>query len=216
MKTALCYGDSNTYGYSPIDGKRFPEGVRWTSRLSELLGNKYRVIEEGCNGRTTNLNDPEEPWKNGVPYLKPCLNTHKPVDVVILMLGSNDLKKIYAASAEQIAEGAEQLVRIIKEFTQSKQGFIPKIILVSPTEIGEGIDNSPFSRSFDMDSVDRSRKLPDLYKKVAEKTGCLFFNAADYIKPSEEDCLHWTAQGHKTMAEKMYELIELYSEYWCV
>ena len=104
QKAVLCYGDSNTYGYNPSDGLRYPRDVRWTGRLQMLLGDGYRVIEEGCNGRTSVFEDPIEGWKCGLDYLKPCLNSHKPVDLVILMLGSNDLKDVFHASAE-VAEG---------------------------------------------------------------------------------------------------------------
>ena len=145
MKTILCYGDSNTYGYRPDNGMRYDEEIRWTGRLASILGREeYRVIEEGCNGRTTVFDDPEDPWKNGLPYLKPCLNTHKPIDIVILMLGSNDLKSCFKLSAEEIADGAGKLVETIQGFTADKQGFVPGIVLVSPPEIGEGITTSPF------------------------------------------------------------------------
>ena len=149
MKTVLCYGDSNTYGFDPRNGLRYPSDIRWTGRLQQLLGQDFIVIEEGCNGRTTAFDDPTEPWKNGLPYLKPCLNTHKPIDIVILMLGTNDLKNCFNVSVKEIAEGAGKLVDVIKEFTADKQGFIPKIILVSPPEIGEGIKSSPFSEKYD-------------------------------------------------------------------
>ncbi len=139
MKSILCYGDSNTYGYNPENGLRYPEDVRWTGRLQMLLGPEYKVIEEGCNSRTTTRDDPVDAWKNGLPYLRPCLNSHKPIDVVILMLGSNDLKKNFHLTAEEIAAGAGELVDVIREFTSEKQGFIPKIILISPPLIGEKI-----------------------------------------------------------------------------
>ena len=86
MTTILCYGDSNTYGYNPVNGLRYPKDVRWTGVLQKLLGEQYAVIEEGCNGRTTVFEDIAEPWKAGLGYLKPCLNTHKPIDFVIMML----------------------------------------------------------------------------------------------------------------------------------
>jgi len=89
MKTILCYGDSNTYGYNPVTGGRWPEDIRWTGRLQQLLGDEYKVIEEGCNGRTTMYKAPGEGWKSGLEYLKPCLNSHKPVDAVVMMLGTN-------------------------------------------------------------------------------------------------------------------------------
>ena len=139
MKTVLCFGDSNTYGYDPTTGLRYPESVRWTALLQGLLGTDYKVIEEGCNGRTTVFDDPIEGWKKGLDYLRPCLNTHKPVDIVIMMLGSNDLKEVFHATPEDIASGAETLVKEIIDFTEIKQGFVPEIILVSPPEIGEDI-----------------------------------------------------------------------------
>lgn len=208
MKTVLCYGDSNTYGYNPSNGLRYPQEVRWTGRLQNLLGNGYRIIEEGCNGRTTVFDDPQEGWKNGMGYLRPCLNSHKPVDIVILMLGSNDLKETFHASARQIADGAGALVEVIEDFTREKQGFEPQIILVSPPEIGEGIVFSPFRGSFSADAVSRSREFPRWYAKIAEKYQCIFFNAADYIQPSQTDSLHLAPEGHARLAEELSKAIK--------
>ena len=101
MKNVLCYGDSNTYGYIPETGLRYPKNVRWTGVLQNLLGKNFNVIEEGCNGRTTIFDDPIEGWKNGRDYLKPCLNSHKPIDIIIMMLGSNDLKDFFHAIIRQ-------------------------------------------------------------------------------------------------------------------
>ena len=208
MKTILCYGDSNTYGYNPANGFRYPEDVRWTGRLKALLGDGYRVIEEGCNGRTTIFDDPSEGWKNGLGYLRPCLNSHKPVDLVILMLGSNDLKETFHASAKQIADGAGILVDVIQAFTKEKQGFEPQIVLVSPPEIGEGIRSSSFFGSFSESAVSRSRELPYWYRKVAEEYRCLFLNAAEHIRPSKTDSLHLTAESHRKLAEEFYRVIQ--------
>lgn len=207
MINILCYGDSNTYGFNPSDGFRYPEGVRWTSRLQKLLGEDYRVVEEGCNGRTTVFDDPIEGWKNGKGYLRPCLNSHKPVDIVILMLGSNDLKETFHATPEQIAEGAGQLVQVIREFTAEKQGFIPKIILVSPPEIGEGIRSSAFYGSFLENAIDRSREFPGWYRRVAERYGCIFFDAAAHVRASEVDSLHLSPEAHRILSEKLCEEI---------
>lgn len=208
MKTVLCYGDSNTYGYNPSNGFRYPEDVRWTGRLQALLGDDYRIIEEGCNGRTTVFDDPIEGWKNGLDYLRPCLNSHKPVDIVILMLGSNDLKEVFHASAEQIADGAKRLVDVILTFTREKQGFEPQIILVSPPEIGEGIRTSTFYGSFLENAIGRSREFPGWYRRVAKKHGCTFFNAAEYIRASEEDSLHLTPEAHARLAEELCRVVK--------
>lgn len=208
MVTVLCYGDSNTFGYIPETGMRYPRDVRYPGRLQKLLGDDYAVIEEGCNGRTTIHDDPVDGWKNGLDYLKPCLNSHKPVDIVILMLGSNDLKETFHLTAQEIADGAATLVDVIKEFTQEKQGYIPKIILVSPPEIGVGIKNSPFYGAFCENAIPESRRFPEYYRAVAEKHECIFFNAADYIYPSEVDSLHLTPEGHSVLAEKLCEVIK--------
>lgn len=208
MKTVLCYGDSNTYGYNPRTGFRYPEDIRWTGRLSKILGSDYRVIEEGCNGRTTVFDDPVEGWKNGLDYLKPCLNSHKPVDIVVMMLGSNDLKETFHASSDQIAEGAGVLVSTIREFTELKQGFIPEIILVSPPEIGAGIRNSTFCRSFLENAVERSKELGAKYRAVAARYGCRFLNAAEHIQPSDADSLHLDPEAHEILAEKIAEIVK--------
>ena len=212
MKTILCYGDSNTYGYNPSNGLRYPRDVRWTGRLTQILGEEYVVIEEGCNGRTTVYDLPYEEWKKGITYLRPCLNSHKPIDIVVLMLGSNDLKEGFHAAPKEIADGAGQLVDVICEFTKQKQGFVPKIILVSPMEVGEGIDDSPFNYEFTHNAVAKSKEFHKFYKKVAEEKGCVFFNAAEYVRPSKEDSLHMTEEGHRIFAEKMAETILLFHD----
>ena len=153
MTTILCYGDSNTYGYNPVNGLRYPKDVRWTGVLQKLLGEQYAVIEEGCNGRTTVFEDIAEPWKAGLGYLKPCLNTHKPIDFVIMMLGSNDLKRMFHASAKEIADGAEQLVSIIKEFTKEKQDCI--------------FFNA--AKVIESSKVDSLHLMPEAHKKLAEE-----------------------------------------------
>ncbi|MBR5641360.1 MAG: SGNH/GDSL hydrolase family protein [Firmicutes bacterium] len=208
MKTILCYGDSNTYGYDPSNGFRYPKNVRWTGVLAELLGPEFTVIEEGCNGRTTVFDDPLEGWKNGLDYLKPCLNSHKPIDLVILMLGSNDLKDIFHASAAQIADGAGVLVKTIQEFTQLKQGYVPQIVLVSPPVIGPGIENSPFSYAFDESAIARSHQFAEEYRRVADKLGCQFFDAAPVAPASRLDSLHLMPEAHKSLGEALAETVK--------
>ena len=208
MITVVAYGDSNTYGYNPRTGLRYPEEIRWTGLLSSHLGNGYRVIEEGCNGRTTVHDDPIDGWKNGLGYLRPCLHSHKPVDIVVMMLGTNDLKSVFDLSAEQIAEGAGVLVDTIQKFTLEKYGYQPKIVLISPPEIGSGIRTSPFYGSFLEDAIDRSRQFPRYYKEVADRYGCVFFNAAEWIRPSEVDSLHLDPEAHRILAEKLSEVIK--------
>jgi len=207
MKSILCFGDSNTYGYRPGVGGRYDKNTRWTGRLSKLLGEEYHVIEEGSNGRTSAFADPYDPWNRGLDYLKPCLNTHKPVDCVILMLGSNDLKKQIGVSAKQIAEGVGTLVETIRQFAMEKQGYIPKIILVSPICVLEGIEQGPFGDEFEQDAVTRSREFSEYYRQVAAAYDCIFVDAAEIAEASELDCLHLSEEGHALLASEFAGVI---------
>jgi len=208
IATVLCYGDSNTFGYNPANGMRYPKGVRWTSILQDKLGDEYDVVEEGCNGRTTIFDDPVDGWKNGIDYLKPCLNSHKPVDIVILMLGSNDLKRTFNATAKDSANGIEKMLKTIIEFTELKQGFAPRIVLVAPPHIGEGIADSPFSSSFEIRAIDESRRFAGEYKKVADRCGCAFVDASEYTEPSAIDSLHLMPESHARLAGALAETVE--------
>lgn len=207
MKTVLCYGDSNTYGYNPENGMRFAEDVRWTGRLKSMLAGTCDVIEEGCNGRTTERDDPFEEWKNGYTFLKACLNSHKPIDLVLIMLGTNDLKTMFHASAEDIASGAEKLARETKSFLALKQGYEPEVLLISPILIGEGIASGPFAYSFDESAIPRSKEFAALYQAAAERVGCAFFDAATVADPSSIDFLHMDAENHAKLADGLHKEI---------
>ncbi len=118
MKTILCFGDSNTWGFDPASitapfPSRHPHDVRWTGVLAATLGAGYRVIEEGQNGRTTVHEDPHVIGRKGREYLTPCLESHKPIDLVILMLGTNDLKSTFNVPPGEIANGANALAKMI-------------------------------------------------------------------------------------------------------
>lgn len=207
MKTVLCYGDSITYGYIPGSGKRFPRQIRWPGRLSELLGDSYYVIEEGCNSRTTIYEDPLEEWRNGKKFLKTCLRSHMPLDIVILMLGTNDIKNIYHVPENRISVGVANLIDIIMQFHYEKQGTIPEILLIAPPEIGEEITNSEYGDSFDKKSVYHSRLFAHAYEEVAKEKGCHYLNAAEWVKPSPKDFLHLEAAEHVKLAEAVAEEI---------
>ena len=208
MKTILCYGDSNTHGFDPRDGKRYPADVRWPGVLRQLLGDEYTVIEEGCNGRTSILEDPVESWKNGLTSFRPCLVSHKPIDILIIMLGTNNLKRYFHASAAEIADSTSVLIDIARDFLTAQQGYAPEIILVSPPLVGPGIDNSPFSFAWGSDAIARSKDFAKEYKRVADSRSCLFFDSAPVATPSEEDSVHITPQAHKALAEGLYEVVK--------
>ena len=138
MKTILCYGDSNTWGYNPDGSGRYPKHIRWTTVLQKELGDSFDVISEGLNGRTTVWDDPVRALggehRNGKKYLLPCLNTHKPIDLVILFLGSNDLKPRYNVTSIEIAQGVEMLVNIIKKSDTGPNMTSPEILVIIPRQ----------------------------------------------------------------------------------
>ncbi|WP_412538281.1 GDSL-type esterase/lipase family protein [Longispora sp. K20-0274] len=135
--TVLCYGDSNTYGQrgEDVDRGRWPIDVRWTGLLQDLLGDGYSVIEEGLNGRTTDLDYPDRVGRNGRAYLVPCLQSHDPVDVVVLWLGANDLKPQFGRSVADIAVALGRLLDDIETMPSYREGPPPRIVLLGPTPI---------------------------------------------------------------------------------
>ena len=147
------------------------------------------------------FDDPNDDWKKGIDYIKGILCTHRPVDYLIIMLGTNDMKTVYNASPDAIANGLNEIVSKAESVMNIKQGFVPKILVVSPPEITTDILTGPFQGSFDQVSIDKSKRLAEYYKKVADKHGCMFLDAKQYIKPSVEDGLHLGPDGHKGLAE---------------
>lgn len=211
MKTILCFGDSNTYGYNPENSGRYEKNERWPGILAALLGDEYTLIEEGCNGRTTMFDDPFDEAVNGLNYLKPCLKSHKPLDAVIVMLGTNDLKRYFELDAKDIAAAAGRLVQIIKDYCFDIQGFSPEIVLVSPPTLGENIQASPFYPDFDERSFAESKRFSPEFEKEAKRQLCSFYDAKD-AEISALDQLHLTGKGHKTLAEGLCGAIRSLSE----
>lgn len=196
MKAVLCYGDSNTWGYIGSTGERFAPDVRWPGVLQAELGVEYRVIEEGLSGRTTVWNDPIEGDKNGEIYLRPCLGTHKPIDLVILMLGTNDLKRRFSLSAQDIAAGAEKLVRIIRSSEAGPDGGAPQVLLVCPANVRRHAD---FVEMFGEDAQERSSRMPAHYAAVAQRCGCGFFHASSVIEVCSADGIHLEPEAHRVL-----------------
>lgn len=196
-KRILCYGDSNTWGIIPGSEQRHPTNKRWTGILQNQLGNNFEIIEEGLPGRTTNVDDPDAEGKNGAAYLTSCIRSHYPVDLVILMLGTNDLKKRYQRTLEQIAEGITEVVEIIEnvEYNYNKK---PQIILLSPPIIDETTERVQDRYS---EAEEKSRQLAPEYQKVAEKYHCQFINTAKYIESSKIDGYHLDALAHQQLAD---------------
>ena len=204
--TVLCYGDSNTYGYDPYTGGRYPYDKRWTALLEEMLGSRYEVISEGLNGRTTAYDRPGAAWKNGAGSFISCLGTHKPVDFVIIMLGTNDCDAEMGLSAEDIASGMERLVNMVEEETPALQGYVPEIIIAAPAAIQGDYKSSPFADKLTPGSLQKSVDIGPLYRMIAERHGVRFADATAGIEVAA-DCEHLTKEGHRQIARLFYETI---------
>lgn len=200
MKNILCFGDSNTFASHPLGG-RHPYDVRWTGRLQMLLGSEYRVIEEGLGGRTTVYEDRIAPGRNGRPALPMAIATHNPIDLIIVMLGTNDLKEQYGATAWDMGKAMEELMRIIDTFPYAPHYKKPQVLLVSPVHVGERVEET--FGCFTNAAAARSRKMASVYAPVAKAFGAHFFDAATVARPSEEDQLHMDAQSHRALADAL-------------
>lgn len=204
MKQILCFGDSNTYGLVPGTKNRYDWKIRWSGILQEkLLKQGYRIAEEGLCGRTTVFQDPVRNGRKGADCLPFLLETHHPIDIIILMLGTNDCKTVYNASSEVIGKGMECLLDQIEQKAPQS-----KVVLVSPILLGDGIWEKGYDPEFDRRSVETSKRLPEVYSKIAEKHGAYYLPASRYASPSKRDREHLDEEGHKNLAAALLNLLE--------
>ncbi len=204
MKQILCFGDSNTYGLIPGIQGRYEWGTRWSSILDECVRKKgYRVIEEGLCGRTTIFDDRYRKGRKGTELLPILLEAHSPIEIVVLMLGTNDCKTAYGATPERIGEGIEELINQIHNYNPAI-----RILLVSPIALGDKVWEEGYDVEFDKNSVSVSKELPRVYKSISKRRGIEFLAASDYAKPSSTDQEHMDAENHKQFARGISDKIE--------
>jgi lysophospholipase L1-like esterase len=206
MKTILCFGDSNTWGFDPDATAAAPYPVRhaphirWTGVAAAELGSSYRVIEEGQNGRTTVHDDPFAVARNGRDYLPACLESHKPIDLVVLMLGTNDLKNVFNAPPGEIATGATILARMILQSDAGLDGRAPRLLFIAPVAIGD-LSHLPDLDAKFTNARANSLELPRHYALAAKALGCDYLNAQDYATPSPVDGIHLDAAAHASLGK---------------
>lgn len=212
-KHIVCLGDSNTHGYcaDPADcadgGIRFNENERWTCLLQDALGPSYMVIEEGLSGRTTCFDDPIHEGLNALDYLHPCLKSHEDVDLLIIMLGTNDTKDRFCASAACIAIG---MTRLVKKAMAAEcwGGKKPNVLVIAPPPIGDGMLHSSVAATMGTGCVEKSRELAHYYKEQCDLIGCHFLDAGTLDCPFNPiDFMHLTKKGHAALACALADLI---------
>ena len=201
MRSVLCFGDSNTWGKIPGTDSRFPWPQRWTGILDGALSPAARVVEEGLNGRTTMWDDPFMDYRNGRTALPMLLESHFPSDLLVLMLGTNDLKLRFAKDPFVIAEGIGSLIRL----NQSSPFKTPHVLIVSPPPISETVH--PWNSRTYAGAIETSRKLAGQYQVIASASGCHFFDASAVATADPIDGVHLDGRGHRALAEALLPII---------
>ncbi len=208
VRTILCFGDSNTYGAVPtlarVGRHRFAPGRRWTGVLGRQLGSDWEIVEEGHPSRTTVRDDPiEGGHKNGLKALPISLESHMPLDLVILMLGTNDLKHRFAASPGDIADSIEVLVRTIQRSEAGRGGSEPRVLLVSPPPIQE-VD---WIGELFLGGAVKSRKLTAKLEDVASRCDAAFLDAGAIIESSTVDGIHLDDDAHRALGTALAAMV---------
>ncbi|MDR3337276.1 MAG: SGNH/GDSL hydrolase family protein [Treponema sp.] len=215
MKTILIYGDSNTWGYIPGDsGKRYDHKTRWTMALKKLLNEgcppedpAYWIEEEGQNGRTTCREDPVEGDKNGYRQLPPILESHKPLDIVIIALGTNDLKARFNPTAEDVAKGVLRLVETAQTSKTGPGDSAPKALIICPPPVIGNPDN-PIFKSMFAGGEKISQELPPYFEQAAKECRATLLKAGDFIKSSSVDGIHFDAGELTKLARAVADVIK--------
>lgn len=200
----VCYGDSNTWGFiSGTDHLRYGYNERWTRVLAELLGQDFEIIEEGLNSRTLTSNDlrPGKVGKNGYEYLIPCLDTHDPIDLVVLMLGTNELRNVYNNTAKEIGEKLEQyFVKTILNRKSQCRDSCPKLLIVAPPPVNEDADYCKEDHLY-LGAAVKAAEVDAIYQEIAKKYDCYFLSTRDL--ETGIDGVHITKESHRKLAEKL-------------
>jgi len=193
-KTVLCFGDSLTWGFDPRGGaafRRYGHAERWTRRLQDTLGAGYHVVEAGLNGRTTVFDDPVLGGMSGLADLTNTLKSHMPVDLLIVMLGSNDVKPRFGVNADEIARCLGRVLDLAVKSGCGPEGKAPKVLAMIPPPIGdvagkwlEPIYGGDWSRT-------QSRRLRETYPPVAEQFGAACFDASAVVGDCTVDGVHF-------------------------
>ena len=205
-KMIVCFGDSNTHGYDSSCQGRFNENERWTCLLEKYLGEGYLVREEGLSGRTTVFNDPLFEGLSGLDVMNPCLLSHEPVDLLIIMLGTNDVKSRFCATPMNISQG---LSRLVTKAIMTKDAWYqgkPEILIIAPPPITpEYVDDPNIGEQMGPGCDVKSRALAPLFKQVARDLGCHYIDAAtlEGVAMTSTDHMHLGRSCHQALAEAL-------------
>jgi len=199
-KRVLCYGDSNTWGAVPLTDERYSADIRWTGVLQNLLDNQYEIIEEGLCGRTFSVLEEEEPHRRGITHIESILRTHEPLDFVIVMLGTNDMKNTFNLSVEEIGNHLQETIALIKNQN------INNILIICPPAV-----TKPYATELDFSmerALELSVDLPKEFEKISKQNNCLYLNAGENITLEKTDGYHLNSEHHSILANMIFEKIK--------
>lgn len=177
--------------------ERYPRAQRWPEVMARALGAEHEVISEGLPGRTTVHDDPVEGGeRNAVKVLPAILHSHKPIDLMILMLGTNDLKPRFSVTAYEIARSVERLLLATRAEAVTRGELI-----ICPAPVREtGTLTDVFAGA-----GARQAGLEAHLRAVAERHGCGFVEAGAHVSVSPRDGVHWEAPEHDRFGAVMAE-----------
>jgi lysophospholipase L1-like esterase len=203
MKTVLCFGDSNTWGYVPgSNGERFPPDLRWPRRLASALGDEWEVSAEGLHGRTATMDSPVADGRNGLTYLMPCLHSHMPLDLVVIYLGTNDTGDRYSLPAETVAGAVGRLVKVVRTSEAGPGYSAPVVLVVCPPPFGQLDPEGSFANA----GV-KSRRLGRWFADVCRELDCELIDLDGIAAYSDLDGIHLDADGQAAVALAVEERI---------
>lgn len=211
-KHIICFGDSNTHGYcaDPADcadgGGRFNENERWTCLLQKALGDDCLVIEEGLSGRTTVFPDPLHEGMTALEVASPILMSQEPVDLLVIMLGTNDTKERFGANPMVIARGMGRLVEKCRSIP-CWGDHAPNILVVCPPHIGNAIEIGSAMSTMGAGCARKSRQLAGVMEPIVRGLGCHFLDAEGIAEFNQVDHMHLTKKGHRQLAAALAEII---------
>lgn len=206
MKTVLCYGDSLTWGYIPDGSGRHALEDRWPQVLQAELGAGVNVVADGLNGRTTAYDDHLSGFqRNGAKTLTTVLGTHFPLDLIIIMLGTNDMKTFICGNAQGTKRGIQRLIEIVRTTPYQLNSAPPQILVMSPPALGE-TEGPEFRLTFEQ-GIEQSRLLAEFYRDAADFAGCSFFDAGSVAKVSPLDGVHLDAENTRAIGKAVAPIV---------
>lgn len=188
--TVVCFGDSLTWGFNPVDRSRYGHQVRWTRLLQKELGAAFHVVEEGLNSRTTVFEDPVMGDKNGLAHLATVLQSHKPIDILVIMLGTNNLKRRFNMSATEIGLSMERLIALATRSDAGPGGAAPKVLLMAPPPANDFTGTGFEDQFLGETTREISRRLAPVYAQIAAAYGTGFLDTGRHVATSAVDAIH--------------------------